>query len=102
MARNRAQQLCIVTLDYQRFLLPQADALKLIDIMSRAAEVQADYASGAGFKYTVGEAPEVELTVVRPSQLVMPQAEPAQAAPRARRKSPAQLTHDPIQLLEGF
>ena len=49
MARNRAQQLCIVTLDYQRFLLPQADALKLIDIMSRAAEVQADYASGAGF-----------------------------------------------------
>ncbi len=51
MARNRAQQLCIVTLDYQRFLLPQADALKLIDIMSRAAEVQADYASGAGFKY---------------------------------------------------
>ncbi|MEK2642136.1 hypothetical protein AAAB92_27190 [Pseudomonas aeruginosa] len=78
MARNRAQQLCIVTLDYQRFLLPQADALKLIDIMSRAAEVQADYASGAGFKYTVGEAPEVELTVVRPSQLVMPQAKPAQ------------------------
>ncbi len=85
MARNRAQQLCIVTLDYQRFLLPQAD-----------------YASGAGFKYTVGEAPEVELTVVRPSQLVMPQAEPAPTAPRARRKSPAQLTRDPVRLLEGF
>ncbi|EML7530085.1 hypothetical protein RO333_000473 [Pseudomonas aeruginosa] len=102
MARNRAQQLCIVTLDYQRFLLPQADALKLIDIMSRAAEVQAAYASGAGFKYTVGEVPEVELTIVRPSQLVMPQAEPAPATPRARRKSPAQVTHDAIRLLEGL
>ncbi|MFG9451231.1 hypothetical protein ACEP2X_28510 [Pseudomonas aeruginosa] len=102
MARNRAQQLCIVTLGYQRFLLPQADALKLIDIMSRAAEVDHEYVSGAGYKYTVGEAPNAELTVVRPSQLIMPQAEPAQAAARARRKSPAQLTHDAIRLLEGL
>lgn len=99
--RNSKQQLCVVTLGYQSFLLPQADALKLIDIMSRAARVESEYGHG-GYRYTVGEAPDAELTVVRPSQLVMPQAESAPSTPRARRKSTPQLEHNPIRLLEGF
>ncbi len=98
-ARNSKQQLCIVTLGYQRFLLPQPDALKLIDIMSRAAQVERGYADG-DFKFVVGEAPEAELSVVRPGQLVMPQAAAAPVAPRGGRKSPAQLSHQPF-LLEG-
>ncbi|OBY90722.1 hypothetical protein A6723_021080 [Pseudomonas sp. AU11447] len=98
-ARNSKQQLCVVTLGYQRFLLPQADALKFIDIMSRAAEVERDY-SGDAFKFIVGEAPEADLSVVRPGQLVMPQAAAAPVTPRSGRKSPAQLSHQPF-LLEG-
>ncbi|MCY1408139.1 hypothetical protein D3C76_654900 [compost metagenome] len=102
-ARNSKQQLCIVTLGYQRFLLPQADALKFIDIMSRAATIERGFNDDTGdFRYTVGEVPRAELAVVRSSQLVMPQAEAIPDAPRSRRKSAAQLTHNPTQLLENF
>jgi len=98
-ARNSKQQLCVVTLGYQRFLLPQPDALKLIDIMSRAAQVERGYADG-DFKFVVGEAPEAELTVVRPGQLAMPQAAAAPVPTSSRRKSPGQLAHQTF-LLEG-
>ncbi|MCP1606435.1 hypothetical protein [Pseudomonas citronellolis] len=100
-ARNSKQQLCIVTLGCHRFLLPQPDALKVIDIMSRAAQVATNYTDD-GFKYTVGEAVDAELTVVRPGQLVMPQAEATPSASRARRKSTPQLEHNPIRLLGDF
>ena len=98
-ARNSKQQLCVVTLGYQRFLLPQPDALKLIDIMSRAAQVDRGYEDG-DFKFVVGEAPEAELSVVRPGQLVMPQAAAAPVQPRSRRKATGQLPHQTF-LLEG-
>jgi len=98
----RKQQLCVVTLGYERFLLPQGDALKMIDIMSRAAKVDIDYTTSGGLKYLVRETPDAELTVVRPGQLVMPQAEAVPAAPRARRKSTPQLEHNPIRLLGDF
>ncbi|WP_281687599.1 hypothetical protein [Pseudomonas citronellolis] len=100
-ARNSKQQLCVVTLGYQRFLLPQPDALKLIDIMSRAAQVERDYADD-GLKFIVGEAPEADLSVVRPGQLVMPRAEATPSESRARRKSTPQLEHNPIRLLGDF
>ncbi|WP_160286857.1 hypothetical protein [Pseudomonas knackmussii] len=100
-ARNSKQQLCVVTVGYREYLLPQADALKLIDIMSRAATVESDY-SGGEYKYVVGEAPRAELVVVRLGQLVMPQAEAAPTAPRSRRKSPALVEHDPTRLLGEF
>ncbi|MCP8465221.1 hypothetical protein NK553_14815 [Pseudomonas sp. ZM23] len=98
-ARNSKQQLCVVTVNYECYLLPQGDALKVIDIMSRAAKVQQDYSDG-DFKYIVGESPRAELTVVRPGQLVMPKAAAEPVTQRPRRKSPAQLPHQTF-LLEG-
>ena len=96
-ARNSKQQLCIVTFNYERYLLPQADALKVIDIMSRAARVDMDYL-GDDIKYIVGESPSAELSMVRPGQLVMPRAASEPVAPRGRGKAPGQLPHQTFRL----
>jgi len=74
MAASQAKQYCIVTLGYQRLLLPKAQALKLMDLASTAMTVDYDY-SGDGIRYRVEAPLEVEVTTVRPGQVVMPAAE---------------------------
>lgn len=81
MAAAHAKQYCIVTLGFQRLLLPKAQALKLMDLASTAMTVDLDY-SGNGIRYRVENPLEVEVTTVRPGQLVMPTAELKPARPK--------------------
>lgn len=90
MARQAAQY-CIVTIGYQRLLVPQAQALKLMDIASKAMEVEYDHYS-EGHRYRVGKPLEVEVATVRAEQLIMPDAEMVPAKPK--RQQPLRLTRD--------
>ena len=89
MARQTAQY-CIVTIGYQRLLLPQAQGLKLMEITSKALECSHEYDSTKGrYLYRVGDPLEIEVTTVREEQLIMPAAEMVPAKPK--RQAPLRL-----------
>ncbi|WP_222932581.1 hypothetical protein [Pseudomonas sp. WS 5059] len=81
---SKPQQMAVVTLGYRDYLLPQASALKVLDLMSQALEVDSDFSSRKQ-RYRVGEAPEVSLVVVKSDQLDLPKSELAPASSRARK-----------------
>ena len=83
------QPLFIVTLGHQKVLVPQAQALKLMEIASKALVVDYDF-EGNSIRYRVGEPLEVEATTVKSDQLIMPTATAAPAAPK--RPRPLKLT----------
>lgn len=87
MAAAQTKQLCIVSLGYQRLLLPQAQALKLLEIASKALTLEADFDTGR-MLYRAGMPLEVEVTTVRAEQLIMPAADMVPAKPRARSQAP--------------
>lgn len=89
MAAQSKQPLCLVTIGYMRLLLPQAQAIKLYEVASKAVGVEYDYGA-AGVKYTVTGPVEIEMTTVRPGQIVMPEASMAPARPA--RQKPLRLT----------
>jgi hypothetical protein len=63
-----------VEINYQGFLLPFADAQKLMEIMTRAVSCKQDY-SGMCLKYVVEGQPKLALSVVMPDQVQMPTPE---------------------------
>ncbi|EMQ6642032.1 hypothetical protein RXE51_005963 [Pseudomonas aeruginosa] len=82
MARPTAQY-CIVSIGYQRLLVPQAQALKLMEITSKALQCDHEYDTSKGrYLYRVGEPLEIEVTTVRAEQLIMPDAEIVPAKPK--------------------
>lgn len=83
----KQQQMAVVTLGYRDYLLPQASALKVLDLMSQAVEVESEF-STRKMRYRVGEAPEVSLVVIKSDQLELPESE----------LSPAKSTRKPLLL----
>lgn len=81
---SKQQQMAVVSLGYRDYLLPQASALKVLDLMSQALEVDSTY-SGSKLRYRVGEAPDVSLVVVKSEQLDLPKSELTPASTRARK-----------------
>lgn len=63
--------LCCVTIGYQTFLMPAAQGMKLIDLMNSAASCERNYEDG-GYRYLVGEQPEVKYVSVKPNQIDFP------------------------------
>ncbi len=70
---TKQQQMAVVTLGYRDYLLPQASALKVLDLMSQAVEVESEF-STRKMRYRVGEAPEVSLVVIKSDQLELPES----------------------------
>lgn len=79
--------LCVVSIRYEHYLLPQAQALKLVEIMAGAVNVQESY-EGPRMKYTATGSPDVSLSLVKPEQIVMPDGEikPAPVPRDSRRR----------------
>lgn len=68
---RKQEQLCAVRLDYHDWLLPMADGLKLVDIMSRAVPAERIYGNGKK-KFSVKEKPEhrsVEVLLIHPDEV---------------------------------
>lgn len=92
MAARQTQQLCVVTIGYQRYLLPQAQALKFMEVASKALTAEYDYDSNHRCaQYRIGDPPEVELATVRTEQLIMPDATLAPAKPKRSKPAPLRL-----------
>jgi hypothetical protein len=76
--------MCCVTIDHNDFLLPVDKGMKLVELMQHAVACYRNYEEH-GYRYAVRETPSIELTVVKPSQIVMPrdaQPQPALEGPR--------------------
>lgn len=61
-----------VSVNYESFLLPFADAQKLTELMTRAVHCRENYSGGTKMQYVVVGQPQVSLNVVMPDQVTMP------------------------------
>ena len=70
-ARSRKVQQCVVSINFEQFVLPKTDALKLVDLMSKATQVDRDFHdyTDAVTKFYVLDAPKVELELLTDNQL---------------------------------
>lgn len=93
-ARTTKQQLCVVKLGFQSFLLPQAQAVKFLDLASNALAAEYEYSDTRRMQYRIGDPPEVELTTVRADQLIMPESAMKPAKPATARGSRKALGQD--------
>lgn len=70
-ARSSKVQQCVVSINFEQFVLPKTDALKLVDLMSKATQVDRDFNdyTDAVTKFYVLDAPKVELELLTDNQL---------------------------------
>ena len=74
----KAVQMACLTIGHCDYLLPSAKAMKMVELMQDAFECREHYDGGTSYVYEVkADQPRVEFKLVRPSQVRMPQAEPA-------------------------
>ena len=90
--------MAILSIGYQKYVMPSAKAMKVAELMQGAVSVEYDYRTHSA-KYIVQEEElRIAFELVRADQIVMPESaiEPAPAP----RKSTAQLTHEPRRLTQ--
>lgn len=88
--------MAILSIGYQKYVMPSAKAMKVAELMQGAATVDYDFRASSS-KYIVQEDElRIAFELVRADQLVMPEGsiEPATAP----RRSAAQLTNEPRRL----
>lgn len=71
-AKMKSGPMCIVTIWHRDYLMPVSAGMKIVQLMSEAIEVDADYQGGGDYVYTVGKPAKVEFSTVRADQLRMP------------------------------
>lgn len=77
---RKPQQLCVVAIGIDYFVMPMADGVRLVEIMGRAAPVERQYLSPRD-RYVLREDRDtrVELAAVRADQIIAP---PTRSSPR--------------------
>lgn len=96
VAKPKNVPMAILSIGYDRYVLPSAKAMKVAELMQGAAAVDFDYRD-RGSKYIVQqEELRIAFELVRADQLVMPEGaiEPAPAA----RRTPGLLVNEPRKL----
>jgi len=68
VAPKKPVAMCCVTIGYKEYLLPADKGMKLVELLQSAFETEKKYES-RGYTYYVGDQPEVELALVKASQL---------------------------------
>lgn len=66
-----AKQACVVTIGYQTLVLPANKGMALVELLQHAVTAEPKFMSLRD-TYTVGEQPRVELSLVKPEQLIFP------------------------------
>lgn len=85
--------LCVISINFEHYLMPQADALKVAALMGDAVHVRPDYSSLSKF-VIVGDA-DIRFESVKASQIRAP-ADEADDAPR--RAKPLAIAQSPLSL----
>jgi hypothetical protein len=67
MATKPVNMAC-VTVGFQHYLMPADKALKVVELMQTAIECERSYQHST--TYTVGDKPLIELTLLRPEQIL--------------------------------
>lgn len=60
--------MCCVTIDFRCYIMPADKGMKLVELLQTAFEADKNYAD-RGYVYGVGDQPEVEFAMVKPSQI---------------------------------
>lgn len=61
-------RLAVVNVGYAHFALPIEKAMSLLKLMEQSVQVTPDY-KGSRMTYSIGDAPDLDLVVIRPEQL---------------------------------
>lgn len=67
-APKKSVPMCHVTIGYRGYLLPVDKGMKLVELMQSAFQSDKNY-EAVGYNYSIGEQPEVEFCLVKPSQI---------------------------------
>lgn len=92
---TRTQQFAVVNIGYVHVLLPMTRALKIIEALQGAVRVDNDFKDG-NFVYQLRENLEVELKMVKPSQILGGTITPTK---RTRGVMQLQLSHTTPEVL---
>ncbi len=75
--RSKVVPMCIVTINYQDFILPFAQGMKLVELMQNAVgcsqDVESDFSRPRSI---VPDQPTVAFSSIKPDQLPVPSASP--------------------------
>lgn len=74
-ASTKTTPMACLTIGYRDYLMPSDKAMKVAELMQHAIECESNF-EGTGYVYTAKDQPNVEFSLVRPSQVRMPQGEP--------------------------
>lgn len=74
-----AKQACVVTVGFQSYVLPANKGMELVALLQHAVTCEREF-MGTRDIYTVGDQPRVDLSLVKPDQLVFPQGAATPAA----------------------
>lgn len=80
---------CIITIGYRRYLVPQSKALQVMNALSGAVEVEADFSSETrGYVYRVGDVIELEMRNLQSKDQVIAKAVPRPESKAAQKSRP--------------
>ena len=86
---RKTPDLCVVSIAHTQLLLPQDAALRLMQALRQAVQVEFDFENLDRMKYRVGSKPRVELMTVEPGQLTHTDGGPALlGSPKRAQRSP--------------
>lgn len=74
-ASTKTTPMACLTIGYRDYLMPSDKAMKVAELMQHAIECESNF-EDTGYVYTAKDQPNVEFSLVRPSQVRMPQGEP--------------------------
>lgn len=67
-AAKKPVPMCCVSINYSYYIMPADKGMKLVELLQTAFKTNKDYGD-LGYVYGVGEQPEVEFALVKPSQI---------------------------------
>lgn len=71
---RKAVPMCVVTVDFQDYLMPVTSGMKLVELMSKAVKVEA---RGYPTEVSMLDQPDVRMEMVKPSQIRQPRPKTA-------------------------
>lgn len=76
-SKKPPRPMCCVSIGYQSYLMPADAGMKVVQLMQEALRCDRDFSSSlGGHVYVVRDAPEIELAMVKPSQVRPAPVEP--------------------------
>ncbi len=79
MAAKKVGPMCVVTIGYQKVLLPAAAGMKVVALLADAMELEYDHGRDCLDAYIVGDPMDVSYKTVQPGKLRLPPDPPGKS-----------------------